>query len=57
MPKKGGGMYVDSIGIKSKNINDLILKVKKGLPTSSFEKLRKKLDGFKGAKYRGRERV
>jgi hypothetical protein len=50
-------MYVDSIGIKSKNINDLILKVKKGLPTSSFEKLRKKLDGFKGAKYRGRERV
>jgi putative toxin-antitoxin system antitoxin component (TIGR02293 family) len=43
---KVGGvrMYVDSIGVKSKNINDLILKVKKGLPTSSFEKLRKKLD-------------
>ena len=37
-------MYVDSIGVKSKNINDLILQVKKGLPTSSFEKLRKKFD-------------
>ena len=37
-------MYVDSIGVKSKNINDLILQIKKGLPTSSFEKLRKKLD-------------
>jgi putative toxin-antitoxin system antitoxin component (TIGR02293 family) len=45
MPKLGGIlMHVDSIGIKSKNINDLILQVKKGLPTSSFEKLRKKLD-------------
>ncbi len=37
-------MYVDSIGVKSKNINDLILQIKKGLPISSFEKLRKKLD-------------
>ena len=37
-------MYIGSLGVKSKNINDLILKVKKGLPTSSFEKLRKKLD-------------
>lgn len=37
-------MHVDSIGVKSKNVNDLILQIKKGLPTSSFEKLRKKLD-------------
>ena len=37
-------MCVDSIGVKSKNINDLILQIKKGLPVSSFEKLRKKLD-------------
>jgi putative toxin-antitoxin system antitoxin component (TIGR02293 family) len=45
MPKSGGVlMYVDSIGVKSKNINDLILQIKKGLPISSFEKLRKKLD-------------
>ena len=36
-------MEVPSIGIKSKNIDDLIIKVKKGLPASSFEKLRKKL--------------
>ena len=36
-------MHVQSIGIKSKNIDDLIIKVKKGLPVSSFEKLRKKL--------------
>jgi putative toxin-antitoxin system antitoxin component (TIGR02293 family) len=45
MPRyRGVLMYVDSIGVKSKNINDLILQVKKGLPTSSFEKLRKKFD-------------
>jgi putative toxin-antitoxin system antitoxin component (TIGR02293 family) len=37
-------MVVGSIGVKSKNINDLILQVKRGLPISSFEKLRKKLD-------------
>ena len=36
-------MHVPSIGIKSKNIDDLIIKVKKGLPVSAFEKLRKKL--------------
>ena len=36
-------MHVQSIGIKSKNIDDLILKVKKGLPVSSFEKLRTRL--------------
>lgn len=36
-------MQVQSIGIKSKDIDDLILKVKKGLPVSSFEKLRKGL--------------
>ncbi len=36
-------MHVQSIGIKSKNINDLIQKVKKGLPVKSFEKLGKKL--------------
>ena len=36
-------MNVQSIGIKSKNIGDLILKVKRGLPVSSFEKLRKRL--------------
>jgi putative toxin-antitoxin system antitoxin component (TIGR02293 family) len=46
MPNKSKGgmfMHVPSIGVKSKNIDDLIIKVKKGLPTSSFEKLRKKL--------------
>ena len=37
-------MIVESIGVKSENINDLILQIKKGLPTSSFEKLRKRLD-------------
>jgi putative toxin-antitoxin system antitoxin component (TIGR02293 family) len=37
-------MHVQSIGIKSKNIDDLILKVKEGLPIGSFEKLRKRLD-------------
>jgi putative toxin-antitoxin system antitoxin component (TIGR02293 family) len=36
-------MHVPSIGVKSKNIDDLIIKIKKGLPVSSFEKLRKKL--------------
>lgn len=36
-------MQVLSIGIKAKNIDDLIIKVKKGLPVSAFEKLRKKL--------------
>ena len=36
-------MHVQSIGIKSKNIDDLILKIEKGLPISSFEKLKKKL--------------
>jgi putative toxin-antitoxin system antitoxin component (TIGR02293 family) len=46
MPNRNLGgfiMHVQSIGIKSKNIDDLIIKVKKGLPVSSFEKLRKKL--------------
>ncbi len=37
-------MVVNSIGIKSKNVNDLIIQIKNGLPISSFEKLRKKLD-------------
>lgn len=37
-------MVVESIGVKSKNVDDLILQIKKGLPISSFEKLRKKLD-------------
>jgi len=36
-------VHVQSIGIKSKNINDMIQKVKKGLPVKSFEKLGKKL--------------
>ena len=36
-------MHVQSIGIKSKNIDDMIQKVKKGLPVKSFEKLGKKL--------------
>ncbi len=36
-------MHVQSIGIKSKNIDDMIQKVKKGLPVKSFEKLSKKL--------------
>ena len=36
-------MEIQSLGIKSKDTNDLILRVKKGLPASSFEKLRKKL--------------
>jgi putative toxin-antitoxin system antitoxin component (TIGR02293 family) len=36
-------MHVPSIGIKTRNIDDLIIKVKKGLPVSAFEKLRKKL--------------
>jgi len=36
-------MHVPSIGIRSKNVDDLIIKVKKGLPVSAFEKLRKKL--------------
>ena len=40
----GTVMHVQSIGIKSKNIDDLILKVKEGLPIGSFEKLRKRLD-------------
>ena len=37
-------MHVQSIGIKSKNIDDLIRKVQRGFPVSSFEKLRRKLD-------------
>ena len=37
-------MYVQSIGIKSKNIDDLIRKIQRGFPVSSFEKLRRKLD-------------
>jgi putative toxin-antitoxin system antitoxin component (TIGR02293 family) len=36
-------MQIQAIGIKSKNIDDLILMVKKGLPIGSFEKLRKRL--------------
>jgi len=36
-------VHVQSIGIKSKNIDDMIQKVKKGLPVKSFEKLGKKL--------------
>jgi putative toxin-antitoxin system antitoxin component (TIGR02293 family) len=45
MPNLGGVvMVVESIGVKSKNVDDLILQIKKGLPISSFEKLRKKLD-------------
>ncbi len=37
-------MNVQSIGIKSKNMDDLIRKVQRGFPVSSFEKLRRKLD-------------
>ena len=37
-------MHVQSIGIKSKNIDDLIRKIQRGFPVSSFEKLRRKLD-------------
>jgi putative toxin-antitoxin system antitoxin component (TIGR02293 family) len=47
MPRlKTGGiiMHVQSIGIKSKNMDDLIRKVQRGFPVSSFEKLRRKLD-------------
>jgi putative toxin-antitoxin system antitoxin component (TIGR02293 family) len=36
-------VHVQSIGIKSKNIDDLIEKIKKGLPVTSIEKLGKKL--------------
>lgn len=36
-------MNVQSIGIKSKNIDDLILKVENGLPITAFDKLRNKL--------------
>jgi putative toxin-antitoxin system antitoxin component (TIGR02293 family) len=36
-------MQVLSLGIKSRDVDDLICKVQKGLPASSFEKLRKKL--------------
>lgn len=36
-------MHVQAIDIKSKNINDMIQKVQKGLPVRSFEKLGKKL--------------
>ena len=36
-------MHVQSIGIRSKNIDELILKIEKGLPISSFDKLKKKL--------------
>jgi len=37
-------MYGASIGIKSQNTTDIIKQIKKGLPVSSFEKLRKNLD-------------
>ena len=37
-------MHVQSIGIKSKNIDDLIRKIQRGFPVSAFEKLRRKLD-------------
>ncbi len=42
---KIGGVivHVQSIGIKAKNIDDMIQKVKTGLPVKSFEKLGKKL--------------
>jgi putative toxin-antitoxin system antitoxin component (TIGR02293 family) len=36
-------VHVQSIGIKAKNIDDMIQKVKTGLPVKSFEKLGKKL--------------
>ena len=36
-------MQVESIGIRSRDIDDLILKVRKGLPVSSFEKLGRRL--------------
>jgi putative toxin-antitoxin system antitoxin component (TIGR02293 family) len=36
-------MVVKSIGVKSKNVDDMILQIKEGLPITSFEKLRKKL--------------
>lgn len=37
-------MHGASIGIKSQNTTDIIKQIKKGLPVSSFEKLRKNLD-------------
>jgi len=37
-------MYGASIGIKSQNTTDIIKQIKRGLPVSSFEKLRKNLD-------------
>jgi putative toxin-antitoxin system antitoxin component (TIGR02293 family) len=36
-------MNVQSIGIKSKNLDDLILIVENGLPITAFDKLRNKL--------------
>ena len=46
---EGVVMQVESIGIRSRDIDDLILKVRKGLPVSSFEELGRRLgvsDGF-----------
>ena len=37
-------MYGASIGIRSKNMQNIIKQIKKGLPVSSFEKLRKNLN-------------
>ena len=37
-------MHVQSIDIKSKNMDDMIRKIQRGFPVSSFEKLRRKLD-------------
>lgn len=41
---KGATMAVHSIGIESKNIDDLIGQVKKGLPVSAFNALTRKLN-------------
>ena len=37
-------MYRTSIGIKAQSLTDIIAHIKRGLPVSSFERLRKNLD-------------
>jgi len=37
-------MYRTSIGIKAQSLTDIITHIKRGLPVSSFERLRKNLD-------------
>jgi len=37
-------MYIESIGLQTKDINELIGLLKKGMPADSFDKLRKRLN-------------